>query len=137
MRESHINSSVQILHTSIHISGSSNALNQTPLHRIDNLQHCSNMSQICSVCHHSPAEGAAIKRCSKCKATYYCSTDCQRVDFKSHKWRCLPLALDNRYASVEATGTIKGVRLPCPKEGWTNMIHSHDIPSDHPIYNNP
>eukprot|EP00106_Octopus_bimaculoides_P013080 XP_014780522.1 PREDICTED: ankyrin repeat and MYND domain-containing protein 2-like [Octopus bimaculoides] len=29
-----------------------------------------------------------LKKCSKCKTTYYCSTDCQKYDWSTHKSNC-------------------------------------------------
>ena len=33
-------------------------------------------------------EGNAIKRCSGCRLVYYCSTACQKQDWKFHKVTC-------------------------------------------------
>jgi ankyrin repeat protein len=37
----------------------------------------------CNVC-----GGAAVSQCAKCKTTCYCSTECQKIDWKAHKKLC-------------------------------------------------
>lgn len=37
----------------------------------------------CVICH-----GPGISKCSGCKNVYYCSRDCQRVDYPEHRKRC-------------------------------------------------
>lgn len=47
---------------------------------------------VCASC--QAPEGLAMKhkQCSACKAVYYCSVECQRVDWKAgHKNRCKEL----------------------------------------------
>ncbi|KAF7317441.1 MYND-type domain-containing protein [Mycena chlorophos] len=44
----------------------------------------------CAVCAKDEAEiGAAMQQCSGCKLVCYCSTDCQKLDWKSHKIKCV------------------------------------------------
>lgn len=31
-----------------------------------------------------------MKRCSKCKSAFYCSVDCQKKDWRTHKPKCMP-----------------------------------------------
>lgn len=38
------------------------------------------------------SESMALKRCSRCRSRWYCSTDCQRQDWPSHKRTCRELA---------------------------------------------
>ncbi|KAB5551435.1 hypothetical protein GE09DRAFT_172457, partial [Coniochaeta sp. 2T2.1] len=41
----------------------------------------------CQTCQKSPPE-VTIKKCAKCSTTPYCSRDCQKADWKSHKKTC-------------------------------------------------
>lgn len=45
---------------------------------------------LCGVC---KKEFPELKRCSQCKRTYYCSSECQKADWKSHKSVCSPIGL--------------------------------------------
>ena len=40
--------------------------------------------KVCGKC----ARGFPLKRCSRCKQAYYCSQDCQKVNWPSHKRAC-------------------------------------------------
>ena len=42
----------------------------------------------CTTCGRMPKEGAAFSACGKCKQTRYCSQECQKVDWKTHKKFC-------------------------------------------------
>lgn len=41
----------------------------------------------CQVCRKN-ATGSALKRCSRCKQSYYCSQACQKADWPTHKRSC-------------------------------------------------
>jgi len=47
------------------------------------LRHCG--------CCKTPTAQKALKRCSRCQWTYYCSEACQRDDWRQHKKDCYPL----------------------------------------------
>ncbi|KAJ7653205.1 hypothetical protein DFH06DRAFT_918405, partial [Mycena polygramma] len=47
------------------------------------------MTSSCAVCHNeADASRRTLKQCAKCELTRYCSTDCQRADWKRHKECC-------------------------------------------------
>lgn len=51
------------------------------------LAHClliEKKAKLCDYCFSI----ASLKQCSICKAMHYCSTDCQKADWKVHKQEC-------------------------------------------------
>lgn len=47
------------------------------------------LSKLCSACQSPEGETLKHKVCSACKTRFYCSTDCQRTDWKNgHKGVC-------------------------------------------------
>jgi len=70
------------------------------------------MRNVCATCQNTAAEGSdAMKRCARCRVTYYCSTKCQRQDRGNHKKLCshdepLPSAHSRAYPhDTEAAGS--------------------------------
>lgn len=48
-----------------------------------------NTSAVCTVCQKDASSlSHPMKHCAKCKATPYCSKDCQKADWKAHKKIC-------------------------------------------------
>ncbi|KAL2150910.1 hypothetical protein VTH82DRAFT_6008 [Thermothelomyces myriococcoides] len=45
------------------------------------------MGEHCNTCKKAPPE-VTLKRCTQCFATFYCSRDCQKADWKVHKKVC-------------------------------------------------
>ncbi|VDC06203.1 unnamed protein product [Peniophora sp. CBMAI 1063] len=43
---------------------------------------------LCAVCLEGDDDGKEVTRCSRCKHTVYCSAQCQKKDWKTHKLRC-------------------------------------------------
>ncbi|KAH8824954.1 hypothetical protein DL96DRAFT_1611382 [Flagelloscypha sp. PMI_526] len=43
----------------------------------------------CFVCKKTESEGLKLLRCSRCRTVPYCSKECQKADWKSHKGICL------------------------------------------------
>ncbi|KAJ5750735.1 MYND domain protein [Penicillium manginii] len=59
---------------------------------------------ICTNCSNPGTKERALKPCTKCKITPYCSRNCRKSDWKSHKKSCSQNAQDraDRIASIEA-----------------------------------
>jgi splicing suppressor protein 51 len=56
----------------------------------------------CATCKKTGTETPNLKRCAKCKTTYYCSPDCQKADWKSHKKQCsAPGAADAIFPNIK------------------------------------
>lgn len=43
----------------------------------------------CAFCDKKAPKGAELKRCTRCKCTFYCAADCQRSHWKDHKLSCI------------------------------------------------
>lgn len=44
----------------------------------------------CNACGFTPSLDYSFQRCARCKEAYYCSRECQKEDWKSHKKICTP-----------------------------------------------
>lgn len=42
----------------------------------------------CATCHKTSTETGPLKRCGRCKTAAYCSVECQKADWKTHKPNC-------------------------------------------------
>jgi hypothetical protein len=85
-----------------------------------------NPSMICYQCLIKAAKGTpSPQRCARCKSAYYCSRNCQKLAWKSHKSTCSP-------SSTPDIDLVPGVRLPCSRE--PGKLWSSLIPSNHPIF---
>lgn len=58
------------------------------------------LSLACAYCHVLKSK-KDLKRCSRCKLTWYCSTTCQRSDWKFHKESCRSMTEDDQVFSLE------------------------------------
>ena len=47
-----------------------------------------NGRKTCGMCHWLEVEGQSLRRCSRCKATYYCNARCQRNHWPVHRQVC-------------------------------------------------
>lgn len=45
-------------------------------------------SELCAVCLEGEDDDKQVTRCSRCKHAVYCSAECQKKDWKTHKLRC-------------------------------------------------
>jgi len=44
--------------------------------------------QMCAKCHKYGGKDGKLKKCSGCNAIFYCSPECQKLDWKRHKHEC-------------------------------------------------
>ena len=65
----------------------SNMDNSEELDSDDSILDFSNLADFCANCHSKPS-GVKLKRCSKCQISQYCSTQCQRENWKEHRVAC-------------------------------------------------
>ncbi|KAI1269969.1 putative MYND domain protein [Xylariaceae sp. FL1019] len=70
------------------------------------------MSETCNTCRKSLPD---LKQCAKCHTTYYCSRDCQKADWKTHKKICAKQAHDRSNAPFSSHGQSAGSTLSPPK----------------------
>jgi splicing suppressor protein 51 len=69
------------------------------------------MADTCATCNATAASKnlAALRLCSRCKTTRYCSRECQKTDWKTHKKACASYA--SAGASTEHSSTYSAPRL--------------------------
>ncbi|KAF7360434.1 MYND-type domain-containing protein [Mycena venus] len=79
-----------------------------------NCAHCSKLD-----------ENKSFQRCSRCKNTIYCSQDCQKANWKTHKALCSPPLPE---------GTVRGMILSCESESRNGIFHEIDLDATHPIH---
>lgn len=80
-------------------------------------------------------------RCSGCSAHYYCSTQCQRNDWKrGHKQQCSIIRLSNdalATAAAHTRPTVVAVRLACTKDSGNGDFWNVDIPTNDAVFDGP
>ena len=63
----------------------------------------------CQTCRKPQSEGTQLKRCARCHQTRYCSRDCQKADWKTHKKACATSRkTDNGH--IDSDGPSKGIK---------------------------
>ena len=72
---------------------------------IDPSVACSPDIRTCAQC---GKESEELKVCAKCKMTYYCNYDCQKLHWKIHKSTCKTSLELERIRRVESYGTLEG-----------------------------
>ncbi|KIM82054.1 hypothetical protein PILCRDRAFT_820955 [Piloderma croceum F 1598] len=64
---------------------------------------------------------ATLSQCSRCKSAKYCSTECQRTDWPSHRPQCRP-------------PSIQGIVIGCNNDRYGGTFRPIDIQPTHPIH---
>ncbi|KAJ7640878.1 hypothetical protein DFH06DRAFT_1215498 [Mycena polygramma] len=83
------------------------------------------MSSNCAKCS-KPDNDQSFKCCSRCKNTVYCSQDCQKADWKSHKTVCSPPLPE---------GTVRGMIIACDADRRSGLGFTEiDLDKTHPIH---
>ena len=101
----------------------------------------------CFRCNHHPChDDEALKRCSRCRARCYCSSDCQRRDWPRHKIECCTLADGGEVHTTQRTifrvqGSPRGLGNPAelidPDVIYylkTSKPHIQDVSISGPFY---
>lgn len=66
----------------------------------------------CINCHKTKEQlGTPLKRCAKCQTTIYCSRDCQKEHWETHKKSCASNAAANVYGSNESSSATSSKAL--------------------------
>ena len=56
---------------------------------------------VCSYCQNPGTAAASLKKCSRCQLSFYCSSRCQKLHWKSHKSLCNYLATACQAAGLD------------------------------------
>lgn len=89
----------------------------------------SNYQSICFYC--TKHSDKVLQRCSKCKFVHYCSTECQKKDWKEyHKQDCppinyglnIPITLDKKYVIVTASMLVLVYEKKTHEEIWKKLV---------------
>ncbi|KAI9879369.1 MAG: hypothetical protein M1830_008667, partial [Pleopsidium flavum] len=62
----------------------------------------SSPSSSCAACHKTGSSSHPLKLCAKCRKTTYCSRDCQKADWKTHKKDCSRFSAAGAQQSAQA-----------------------------------
>ncbi|EIW57994.1 ankyrin [Trametes versicolor FP-101664 SS1] len=84
----------------------------------------------CATCAKS---GVPLKFCASCHATWYCSRQCQRNDWKKHKHICVPFSTESTVTPFEQrpARNSRSVQVPHIPHGQTKkMIIKVQVPMD-------
>jgi hypothetical protein len=73
------------------------------------------MRHLCRACSKEPEEGEKLLACSRCKTAHYCSKECQKSDWKTHKQICIASAVTHGSASSKRTP-------PADMKSSTNVV---------------
>ncbi|KAI0436916.1 putative MYND domain protein [Xylaria telfairii] len=93
------------------------------------------MEGACNTCQKASTE---LKRCAKCSTTLYCSRNCQKADWKTHKKICGKQAHERQGAGSESSAAAtalsppKGLEKPITKPftRLDNNSYLHDRPEE-------
>ena len=102
-----------------------NSLNEDKEKRTNARQACEGVleriGRRCCVCHKKDSDTVTLRKCDGCKYYYYCSTDCQRINWEGqHAGVCRHLGLLKKY------------HKPFARKIWTDLVVHGIAPTDIP-----
>jgi splicing suppressor protein 51 len=86
-------------------------------------------TDICAKCTKPGSSESPLQRCSRCKSTRYCSLECQKAHWKTHKKACLPASdVEAHITGSENPKTAK----PSSDSDWEDIPETDRRPSRNP-----
>lgn len=76
------------------------------------------------VCFYCGKNNTSMKKCSKCKYAYYCSVDCQKEHWNTHKKTCKEMAIRKSYEDIIHNNVYEQTQCLF---GSNDIITSHSI----------
>lgn len=84
---------------------------------------------ICSTCHKPQSElGDELKHCARCRSARYCSKECQKKDWKTHKRSCTSPGATPAPSQSEPQRHDPGFKAANHLHGLTNDGYLHKLP---------
>ncbi|KAJ7669401.1 hypothetical protein DFH06DRAFT_1180836 [Mycena polygramma] len=80
------------------------------------------LAEACKVCRAKPPL-VTLMRCNGCQHTYYCSKECQRVDWKHHKVQCREKIADREDIERMGVADPEGAKRATDWSLWCNRNH--------------
>lgn len=70
---------------------------------------------------------SSLQACSRCRFIYYCGTDCQKRDWKSHKKTCIPTQTAEKdlceiYLAEQSSGAVLFNKVLCSPAAQPSVL---------------